>query len=790
MNENNQNDGSEELSKNIDNSESSDNSDNVENLENNSSQVSEITESENNQTELSEPPVSELVEEKVEEKIKPFDAFVRDLINITKDKKRFVWTALLAISILTGIIYYNVLDNSKHFDDDFIFINPDFQNPDDYQTIFKVNAFRFVTFYTFSHQMKISGDDLSQYYIVNILIHIINSFLVFLISYSLLASPKLANSKVAEYREILSLFIAIIYAVHPIQTQAVSYIYQRLALVGGLFYFSAIYFYIVFRLSDKKFYNKIWLLLLSILSITLGLFSKENTFTIPGIIILLEISLLSKRKSVSLIFILLSFILVIVGVLLFFMFQIPERVFFPQENFDGHTIHSLNYFFTQFLVFPKYFMMMLFPLTQSIDHDITIANTINDGGVIPGMIFVGITLIIALLSYKNYKLIFFGIIWIYITLAVESSFIPVADVINEHRLYLPMFGFLLILAQLAGMFLNKDENLKKLIIIMLVMTGIYSIKTIMRNKVWQTEYTLWADAAKKAPNKARAQFKWAVAAFDSGKTDIALSAFNRTVELNPKLPSVYSYLGAMNAQARNFQQAIDYYSKFIELTHRRSKHEGYISRARLYRVINKIDSSKQDYKNYLQSIPADNQVLNEVANLYNSLGQQDSIEVLFKIVANADKVNFEPTFNLAMDYFNKKEYNKSLEYLNTLVDNDKIAPEIKSDIFNLRGTVFFYLDDKVSASIDYENAVALNTSNLVAWRNKAMVHRQSKEYELEKQAIDKMSELVPNEPQLLILKGRNFYNLKDYKEAKNYLEQLIKIDPSHKEANELLRKMR
>ncbi len=781
MNENTQIDNNEELSNNIDNSES---------LENNSSQDSEIFDSENNQIEQSEPAIDVIPDDKVEEKIKPFDVFVRDLMNLTKDKKRFILTALVAISILAGIVYYNVLDNSKHFDDDFIFTNPDFQNPEDYLTIFKVNAFRFVTFYTFSHQMKFSGDDPSQYYIVNILIHIINSFLIFLISYSLLASPKLANTKVAEYREILSLFIAIIYAVHPIQTQAVSYIYQRLALVGGLFYLSAIYFYIVFRLSDKKFYNKIWLLLLSILAITGGLFSKENTFTIPGIIILLEISLLSKRKSVSFIFILLSFILVIVGVLLFFMFQIPERVFFPQENFDGNTIHSLNYFFTQFKVFPKYFTMMLFPFSQNIDHEIIIANTINDDGVIEGMIFVGVTLIIALHSYKKYKLIFFGIVWIYITLAVESSFIPVADVINEHRLYLPIFGFLMILAQLAGMFLNKDENVKKLIIIMLVMTGIYSIKTVMRNKVWQSEYTLWADAAKKSPNKARAQFKLAVAAFDSGKMDIALNSFNRTVELNPKLPSIYSYLGAMNAQARNYQQAIDYYSKFIELTHRRSKHEGFISRARLYRTINKIDSAKQDYKNYLQFMPADKNVLNEIANLYNSLGQQDSVEVLFKIIANADKVNFEPTFNLAMDYFNKKEYSKSLEYLNTLVDNDKISPEIKSDIFNLRGTVFFYLDGKVSASIDYENAAALNPSNLVAWRNKAMVHRQFEEYELEKQAINKMGELVPNEPQLLILKGRNYYNLKDYKEARKNLEQLIKVDPNHKEAKELLRKMR
>ena len=779
MSENIQNENNDELSNKIDESE---------NVENKSIDT-DISDTKD-ESEIVEELYDKTIPDSVgNDKTKPFDAFIRDLIHLTKDKRKFILTTFLVLSVLSSVIYYNVLDNSKHFDDDFIFLNPDFQNPDDYLKIFKVNAFRFVTFYTFSHQMKISGDNLSEYYIVNIAIHIINSFLVFLIAYSLLGSPKLANSKVAQYREILSLFAAVLFAVHPIQTQAVSYIYQRLALVGALFYLSAIYFYVVFRLSDKKFYNKIWLLLLSLLAITGGLFSKENTFTIPGIIILLEVSLLSKRKSVSFIFILLSFLLVIVGVLLFFMFQIPERVFFPQENFDGNTIHSLNYFFTQFKIFSKYFLMMLFPLTQNIDHDIVIANTINDNGVIEGMIFVGVTLIIALLAYKKYKLIFFGIIWIYITLAVESSFIPVADVMNEHRLYLPLFGFLMILAQLAGMFLNKDENLKKLIIILLIMTGIYSIKTIMRNKVWQTEYTLWADAAKKSPNKARAQFKMAVSAFDNGKMDVAMRGFLRTVELNPRLAAVYSYLGAMNAQSMNYQQAIDYYSKFIEVTHRRSKHEGFISRARLYRTINKIDSAKQDYKNYLQLMPADNRVLNEITNLYNSLGQQDSLELLFKIIANADKVNFEPTFKIALDHFNKKEYKKSLSYLNTLVDNDKIPPEIKSDIFNLRGTVFYYLDDKVSASIDYENAAALNPASLIAWRNKAMIHRQMEEYELEKQAIDKMSELAKGEPQLLILKGRNHYNLKNYKEAKKYLEEYLKVDPNHKESKDLLRKV-
>ncbi len=722
-------------------------------------------------------------------KLSAFDVFMKDLIILTKDKRKFIITTLIVIAGLSSLLYYSVLDNSKHFDDDFIFTNPGFQNPKDYLTIFKINAFRFIPFYTFAQQLSISGNHLSQYYVVNIAIHIINSFLVFLLAYSLLGSPKLSGSKVSEYRAILSMFLAIIFAVHPIQTQAVSYIYQRLALIGAFFYFSSIYFYVSYRMSEQKFKFKFWLLLLSIVSIVGGLFSKENTFTLPGIFVLLEVSLLSKRKSVSFMFIVLSFILVGIGVLLFFMFQIPERVFYPQVNFDGETIRSINYFITQFKVFPRYFLLMLFPFSQNIDHDIPIANTFGDSGVMGGVIFFAVSLLIALFAYKRYKLIFVGILWIYISMAVESSFIPLADVMNEHRLYIPLFGFLLILVQLADMYLQKDENIRRLVIVCLILCGIYSIKTLLRNTVWQSEYSLWADAAKKSPNKARAQFKFGIEAFDNKQPDIALQAFNKTIKLYPKFPAVYSYLGAINAQSGNYQQAIDYYGKYIDLTHRRSKPEGYLSRARLYRAINKMDSAKQDYKSYLSLVPTDNVAFGEAIGLYNLLGQSDSTEVLFKIIAKADRNNYKPTMKMAVDNFNKKNYKQALSYLNVLVDNDSIPADTKSEIFNLRGTVFFYLNDKISSSIDFENATSLNPKNLIAWRNKAMIHRELGEYELEKEAIDNMEQLVPGETQLLILKGRNYYHLHRYDEAKKHLNDLIKIEPHNKEAKELLKKI-
>ena len=255
------------------------------------------------------------------------DIFIDDLLIFSKKRNKFIIFSIAIISVLTLLIYSNIYDNSRHFDDDFIFLNNDVHNPSDVMKVFQINPFRFITFYSFSLNYAFSGDKLFSYYLINVLIHIVNSILIFLIAVSIFETPKLANTNFARYKMLYSLAIALIFATHPLQTQSVTYIYQRLNSLGAFFYFTSVFLYIRFRLSDKKFLRKSWILLLSLVAVLFGLFSKENTFTLPFVFVLLEITLLNKKFTVNIIYIFLALVIVAFGVALFFLFQIPERVF-------------------------------------------------------------------------------------------------------------------------------------------------------------------------------------------------------------------------------------------------------------------------------------------------------------------------------------------------------------------------------------------------------------------------------------------------------------------------------
>jgi len=406
------------------------------------------------------------------------------------------------------------------------------------------------------------------------------------------------------------------------------------------------------------------------------------------------------------------------------------------------------------------------------------------------MLFVAASIIIATISYRKNKLSFFGVFWIYGTLAVESSFIPVADVMNEHRLYIPMFGFALILIDLLHTILKDEKRLKSVVIFLLLLISFYSIKTLVRNNDWNTEYSLWSDAATKSPNKARAQFKKGVAALEQGLIPVAMESFQKTIALYPKFPSVYSYLGAIYFYSANYPLSIINYTTFIQLSHPRNKPDGIISRARAFTKMNMMDSAKKDYNLYLSLRPKDSIALREVSAFYNSLGQKDSISAIYALVANRDKGNFGATFQLAMEYLNKKDYNKALTYLNMLVDNESLDNVKKSEIYNLRAATYFYQNNMVDAAIDYENAVALNPKYIEGWRNKAMLHRNLKEYELEMESINKLDGLLPGEPQVAFLKGRNLYKQGKIKEAKPYLLRFLKSQPNHQETKDILNKIK
>lgn len=143
---------------------------------------------------------------------------------------------------------------------------------------------------------------------------------------------------------------------------------------------------------------------------------------------------------------------------------------------------------------------------------------------------------------------------------VESSVFPINDVYVEHRLYLPLVGLLLAIAQPLYELLQSGKKVKvPFIVVSIILITTLSFMTFRRNIVWQTDHSLWTDAAKNSPMNPRAQYNEALADLAAKDVPNAIDAFFRAIDANPKFHRAYNNLGALMFQQGEYQLSAKYF---------------------------------------------------------------------------------------------------------------------------------------------------------------------------------------------------------------------------------------
>ncbi len=178
-------------------------------------------------------------------------------------EKRFSssWLAFILIGFSVLIVYSNTYRVPFTFDDEpRITENKSIRNLSNYLSLVKLLESRAVVDLTFALNYEFGRLDVFGYHLVNVWIHILNGFLVYLLVSAILKQrPEISDSSdlsssESQYVSIrtLSFFAAIIFVVHPIQTQAVTYIVQRYASMAAMFYMGSMLFYIYARTLQRR----------------------------------------------------------------------------------------------------------------------------------------------------------------------------------------------------------------------------------------------------------------------------------------------------------------------------------------------------------------------------------------------------------------------------------------------------------------------------------------------------------------------------------------------------------
>ena len=369
-----------------------------------------------------------------------------------RQKKQLPLRHLIAIGLIVGVAllaYSNTFHVPFHFDDrPNITQNPNVQikvfSWDRIERLIKYTykeSIRVFSYFTFALNYYFGGFNVFGYHLVNFLIHIASG--IFLYAFLLLTFnlPSL-KEKYGSISYKVALFTSLIFIAHPIQTQSVTYIVQRMASMAGMFYLLCLVLYIKGRLSTG--WPRVFYFGGMVLSYLLGVFSKENVAILPLFVALYEfyffqnLDLSPRGKKILLALIAILLVLGIFGFIIWGKRYINVII----EGYAYRTFTMSERVLTQFRIVLYYVTLLLYPHPSrlNLDYDFPLSKTILD----PPTTLISILIVAGLIGYsiwtaKKRPVISFCILWYFGNLVIESSIFPL-EMVYEHRLYLPAVG--------------------------------------------------------------------------------------------------------------------------------------------------------------------------------------------------------------------------------------------------------------------------------------------------------------------------------------------------------------
>jgi len=403
--------------------------------------------------------------------------------------------------------------------------------------------YRPVACLTFALNWYFGKDNVIGYHIINLVIHHLTAFLLFLTILNLLKTPNLKN-KLNGSTYLIAFLSAALWAVSPVQTQAVTYIVQRMTSMAAMFYVLSMFLYLKCRMSGSSV-HRILLLLGCMLALLFSLGSKENAITLLAALFLVEgvcfqdLSSQHTRRVFLSGSIIAGVFLFVLGVWLF----IPGNPLAFVSSYDHRPFSLTERLLTQPRILLFYLSLFFYPIPDrlSIEHDVTVSTSLfQPWTTLPAILLTLALIVIGLSQIRKRPLIALAILFFYLNHVIESTIIPL-ELIFEHRNYLPsLFLFLPVSAGLIKLFdyFNQRNHtirhaLAGFIVLLIIVIG---SGTYIRNRAWATEVSLWQDAMLKAPKSARplTNLAWQIAygpQANPGRYDAALGLYEKALLL-------------------------------------------------------------------------------------------------------------------------------------------------------------------------------------------------------------------------------------------------------------------
>ncbi|MEO5357655.1 MAG: tetratricopeptide repeat protein [Nitrospirae bacterium YQR-1] len=600
---------------------------------------------------------------------------------------------IFIITVLAILAYSNTLNSPFVVDDN---------NLEKFCQYRNFIEMRFVTETTFVLNCKLHGLKPQGYHIVNILIHIVNGLLLFAFSFLTLNAVSGKSAADAPQRaldvENTAFLISLVFTLHPVQIQAVTYIIQRYSSLLTLMYLSSLVFYALWRkttngnVSTKVvFKNKYVLYSLSFFFALAATKTKESAITLPLILTAYEFLFFkgsTKKRLLSLIpfFIVIPVIIINsklivshmdISVVNDFSFADSSLKYSPAKN-PLHVYSISENFFTQIRAILTYIKMLILPVNFTLIYYYPVSTSFTDYRVILSGVF-----IMAILSYsvvlifKSFsggsedrhiysKLTAFGILWFFINISPQLMIAVKEWVVLQYRVYLPSVGFSFLAGALLIRFFRKYSGYA-LTLLSLGIAIILCVSTYRNNSNWQNETTLWEDNIKKAPQHPMPYNFLANAYFNKTRYNDAIRVLKQAVTLDRYdyqslnlLGYTYEHLGELKEAITSYEHAIRINPFFAP---------PYINLGNIYASQGLLNDALKMYETAVKLKPDLAQTYNNMGNIYLKQGFSEKALENYKMAIAINPAFAAAHNNLGVLYLNQGltgeaagEFEKALEY--------------------------------------------------------------------------------------------------------------------------------
>jgi len=436
---------------------------------------------------------------------------------------------LIVLCTITGALYCSAFSGDFHYDD----VSAIFDNPhlDRWQTfVGHLNHMvRPALYATFMLDRWLYGANPAGYHLINVLVHLGSGLLLYRI---------LAHA-VADERSPVPFWTSLIFLIHPIATETVTYISGRASGLMAFFYLLSLFLYIKASELPDVALRRLYLSG-AVASFVLAIGSKETAVTLPFTLLLWDV-VIRGLKGPSLRAVVLARHLPFWVILLcaaawawnhpryaaLAQFSLAIRPLWDNLLSELHAwAYALGLFFT--------------PWNQNFDHDLPVFHSLTQWPLPLDLLLLSTAVAVGLRSWRRFPLVAFGIGWLFIQL-LPTGLIPRNDLLSERNLYLPSIGLFLALVSLGSHFTQKlmtipprpafarwgSAALAAIVVLAL------SLFTYQRNSLYQDRLSLWSDAVRKSPNKARPHNNLGYAYALQDDWDRAIDEFRTAARLDP-----------------------------------------------------------------------------------------------------------------------------------------------------------------------------------------------------------------------------------------------------------------